>query len=178
MLGKGLYDPDGIESTLPEMEGLGLLPLTTVFAGTKETHRIRGEVVEGSGLLRGAAGASITGYEIHMGRTTGEGVSLPFRIDDRTDVAVTSDTAYDGAMDESGRVLGTYVHGLLHNGQLRRALLEELARRKGVVLPYSSDLGAMDAEFDKLADWVRGSIDMDLVYSITGLNRDFDRAGA
>ena len=178
MLGKHLYDPGGIESTLPEMEGLGLLPLTTVFAGTKETHRIRGEVVEGSGLLHGAAGAPITGYEIHMGRTTGEGVSLPFRIDDRTDVSVTPESAYDGAMDESGLVLGTYVHGLLHNGQLRRAMLEELARRKGVILPPSDDLGAMDAEFDKLADWVRASIDMDLVYSITGLNRDFDRAGA
>ena len=178
MLGNHLYDPDGIESPVPEMEGLGLLPLTTVFAGTKETHRIQGEVVESSGLLRGAAAAPITGYEIHMGRTTGEGVSLPFRINDRTDVAVTPDSAYDGAMSESGQVLGTYIHGLFHNGQLRRSLLEELARRKGRSLPEAAELGVMDAEFDKLADWVRGSLDMDLVYSITGLDRDFDRVGA
>ena len=177
MLGNHLYDPDGIESAVPEMAGLGLLPLTTVFAGTKETHRIRGEVVDGAGLLRGAAGAPITGYEIHMGRTTGEGVSLPFRIHDRTDVAVTADSAYDGAMDESGRVMGTYIHGLFHNGQLRRALLEELARRQGRRLPESAELGHVDAEFDKLADWVRGSLDMDLIYSITGLDRNFDRAG-
>ena len=177
MLGNHLYDPDGIESSVPEMEGLGMLPLTTIFAGTKETHRIRGEVVEGSGLLHGAAGAPVTGYEIHMGRTTGEGVSLPFRIHDRTDVAVTPESAYDGAMDESGRVMGTYIHGLFHNGQLRRAMLEELARRKGRRLPEATELGVVDAEFDKLADWVRGSLDMDLIYSITGLDRDFDRAG-
>ena len=108
-----------------------------------------------------------------MGRTTGEGVNLPFRISDRTDVPVTPDTAFDGAMDASGRVLGTYIHGLLHNGQLRRSLLSELARRKGVTLPQASELSDMDDEFDKLAHWVRGSLDMDLIYAITGLDRNF-----
>ena len=174
MLGSHLYDPDGIESTIPEMEGLNLLPLTTVFAGSKETHRIHGHVAGGHGLLRGASGAGITGYEIHMGRTSSEGLAMPFRIDDRTDIPVTPDTSHDGAMDAEGRVLGTYIHGLFHNGALRRAMLEELARRKGVNLPQAEQLGAMDSEFDKLADWVRGSLDMDLVYSITGLDRNFD----
>jgi adenosylcobyric acid synthase len=178
MLGHRLYDPEGIESTVSEMEGLGILPLTTVFAGTKETHRIHGEVVEASGLLRSAAGASLTGYEIHMGRTTGEGVALPFRINDRTDVPVTPETAFDGAMDGSGRVLGTYIHGLFHSGQLRRAVLEELARRKGATLPAATELSAMDTEFDKLADWVRASLDLDLIYAITGLDRNFDGIGS
>ena len=178
MLGHRLYDPDGIESSVPEMEGLGILPLTTVFAGTKETHRIRGEVVEATGLLKSAGGASLTGYEIHMGRTTGEGVALPFLINDRTDVAVTPETAFDGAMDESGSVLGTYIHGLFHNVQLRRAILEELAGRNGRALPAVAELEAMDTEFDKLADWVRGSLDMDLIYGITGLDRNFDRIGS
>ena len=182
MLGNHLYDPDGIESALPEIAGLNLLPLTTVFAGSKETHRIHGEVAEATGLLKGAAGAAITGYEIHMGRTTrtdeGAEVTIPFRIDDRTDVPVTAATSRDGAMDADGRVLGTYIHGLFHNGALRRAMLDELARRKGVSLPDGAQLGAMDAEFDKLADWVRGSLDLDLIYSITGLEREFDRAGA
>lgn len=178
MLGQRLNDPEGIESTVPEMDGLGLLPLTTVFAGTKETHRIQGQVAEASGLLKMTEGAPLTGYEIHMGRTTGEGVALPFRICDRTDVAVTPATAYDGAMDMSGRILGTYIHGLFHNGQLRRGVLEELARRKGKALPADAGLGAMEAEFDKLADWVRGSLDMDLIYGIAGLDRHFDRIGS
>ena len=177
MLGTHLYDPQGIESALPEMDGLGLLPQTTVFAGSKETHRIRGEVSEGTGLLKGATGAPLTGYEIHMGRTSGEELTAPFRIEDRTDVPVTSATTHDGAMDAEGRVLGTYIHGLFHNGAIRRAMLVELARRKGVNLPDAPQLGAMDGEFDKLADWVRGSLDMDLIYAVTGLDRNFDRAG-
>ena len=178
MLGTHLYDPEGVESSLPEMDGLGLLPLTTVFAGSKETHRIRGEVLEGVGLLKGAFGAPVTGYEIHMGRTFGEELTIPFRISDRTDVSITPATAHDGAMDAEGRVLGTYIHGLFHNGALRQAMLGELARRKGISLPDAAQLGAMDAEFDKLADWVRGSLDMDLVYAVTGLERNFDRVGS
>jgi adenosylcobyric acid synthase len=175
MLGARLYDPEGVESSLPELDGLGLLPLTTIFAGTKETHRIKGEVVEGSGLLSGAKGAPITGYEIHMGRTAGEGVGIPFHIHDRSDVPVTAGTAFDGAMDASGRVLGTYIHGLFHNRGLRRAVLQELARGKGVTLPLSSQELIIDQEYDKLADWVRSSLKMELIYQMTGLSREYER---
>jgi adenosylcobyric acid synthase len=173
MLGDKIYDPEGVESSLHEIDGLGLLPLTTIFAGTKETHRIKGEVAEASGLLSGAKGAPITGYEIHMGRTTGEGVGIPFRIHDRSDVPVTAGTAFDGAMDASGRVLGAYIHGLFHNGELRRAVLQELARRKGVSLPLSSQELVIDQEYDKLADWVRASLKMELIYQMTGLSQEY-----
>jgi adenosylcobyric acid synthase len=174
MLGARLYDPEGVESDMHETDGLGLLPMTTVFAGTKETHRVRAEVAEGTGLLRGARGAPIIGYEIHMGRTTGEGLKAPFRIRDRSDVPITSDTTFDGAIDPSGQVLGTYIHGLFHNGQLRQALLQELARRKGVTLPVTGQELVIEREFDKLAHWVRSSLKMDLIYQMTGLSRDYE----
>jgi adenosylcobyric acid synthase len=173
MLGTAIYDPEGVESSQRETAGLGLLPLQTVFAGTKETHRIKGEVARGRGLLQGAAGAPITGYEIHMGRTTGEGVEPPFRIQDRSDVPVTEATAWDGVLDPSGLVLGTYIHGLFHNGQLRNALLQELARRKGVSLPDAQRELVLDQEYDKLADWVRGYLKMDHIYRMTGLAHDY-----
>jgi adenosylcobyric acid synthase len=70
-------------------------------------------------------------------------------------------------------VLGTYIHGLFQNGGLRQAVLRELARRKGVSLPWSSHDLSIDQEYDKLADWVRASLRMDLVYQMTGLDRDF-----
>ena len=59
---------------------------------------------------------------------------------------------------------------------MREAILRELARRKGVTLPGASSELDVDREFDKLADWVRSSIDMDLVYRITGLSREYDAA--
>ena len=174
MLGTRVYDPDKIESSDTEMEGLGLLPITTVFAGSKETHRIKGRVELDAGLLTGARGAEITGYEIHMGRTTGEGARAPFIVNDRSDVPVTAETAQEGLLDDSGRVLGTYIHGLFHNGGLRRAVLQNLARAKGVSLPPPAQDAAMDGEYDKLADWVRSALNMDLVYEMTGLSRHRD----
>ena len=178
MLGTKISDPDHIESSLTELDGLGLLDLTTVFEGSKETHRIKGKVVAATGLLAGAFGMPVRGYEIHMGRTEGEGYSPPFRIEDRADKPVTGAGDLEGALDSSGSVMGTYIHGLFHNGGLRDAMLRELARRKGVTLPDASSDLDMDQEFDKLADWVRSSVDMDLVYRISGLNRDYDAARA
>ena len=173
MLGETLYDPDGIESSIGQADGLGLLPISTTFAGSKETHRVqatvRAEAGAVDGLLAGAAGEPVVGYEIHMGRTVGEGYIPPFAVTDRADAPVTSATALDGAMDSSGRVMGTYIHGLFHNAGVRRAMLGELARRKGVSLPEGVDV-ARDREYDRLADWVRGSLRMDLVYDMIGVS--------
>ena len=176
MLGTKVSDPDHIESSIPELDGLGLLPLSTVFQGSKETHRISGKVIESTGLLAGASGMPVRGYEIHMGRTVGEGFAPPFRIEDRADVPVTEADSLEGALDSSGRVMGTYIHGLFQNAGLRGAILQELARRKGVSLPRATSEMDLDQEYDKLADWVRSSIDMDLVYRVTGLSRDYDVA--
>ena len=174
MLGTKITDPDHVESCQSEKPGLGLLALTTAFSGTKETHRIRGEVLQGSGLLAGARGLPIQGYEIHMGRTHSEGGPTAFRIDDRSDVPVDASTASDGALDSSGWVLGTYIHGLFHNVGLRQALLTALANRKGVRLSLAPQGLALDQEYDKLADWVRASLNMELVYQMAGLERDYD----
>ena len=109
-----------------------------------------------------------------MGRTSGEGPPAPFTIVDRSDVAVTSETALEGLQDSTGRVLGTYIHGLFHNGGLRRAILQNLARINDVELPSVAKDATLDGEYDKLADWVRASLNMDLVYEMTGLSRHRD----
>ena len=176
ILGNKVSDPECIESSIKELEGLGLMNLTTIFEGSKETHRITGKVTKTIGLLAGAAGLALSGYEIHMGRTIGEGNSTPFLIEDRADTPVTGIGDPEGALDASGSVMGTYIHGLFHNGELRTEILKELARRKGVSLPDMSTNLDLDREYDKLADWVRSSMDMDLIYRISGLSRDYNVA--
>ena len=181
MLGERLLDPEGVESTKGQAEGLGILPVTTVFSATKETHRVRGEVAEAPGILRGASGLPVEGYEIHMGRSFPSGQQpglldsqekTPFRIRERSGRPWE---APEGAIDGSGHVLGTYIHGLFHNSGLRRAILSNLAQWKGVPFPQSGGLGDQDdvqlrdEEYDKLARLVRGSLDMGLVYQVAGL---------
>ena len=174
MLGTKLQDPDKIESSRTEMPGLGILPSITVFTDSKETHRVKGRVDRDDGLLAGAKGLFISGYEIHMGLTCVESASPAFRIEDRSDVSVDKGSSSDGALDSSGWVLGTYIHGLFHNGGLRQAMLQALARRKGADLPLAPEDMAMDLEYDKLADWVRTRLKMDLVYSMAGLSHEFE----
>ena len=158
MMGRRILDPHGVESPDKEAEGLQLLPVDTVFAPVKETHRVKGAVSSGAGLLSKSGGASIEGYEIHMGSSTQEAsVASPFSIS-----RAGHGQLPDGALSEDGRALGTYVHGLFNSHALRRAVLEQLAEWKGVALPPPSDTGGQlsrDGEYDKLAETVRNSLE-------------------
>ncbi|NYT00510.1 MAG: cobyric acid synthase, partial [Methanocellales archaeon] len=69
ILGKKLID-NGFESNREEIKGLGLLDVVTIFdSSTKITKRVEGTVI-GDGILEEFQGEVITGYEIHMGKTT------------------------------------------------------------------------------------------------------------
>ena len=132
MLGERISDPEGVESRQVEAAGLGLLPVTTVFQGNKETHQVAASVLAGVGLLADCDDAELNGYEIHMGITTSDGQDSPFRIARRSGNAVHDS---DGTIDRDGRTMGTYMHGLFRNRSLRRGVLMRLAHWKGVFLP-------------------------------------------
>ncbi|MSQ13451.1 MAG: cobyric acid synthase [Dehalococcoidia bacterium] len=166
MLGQRILDPLGVESPKRETAGLGLLDVATTFAASKETHRVQGRVLGGHGLLELATGAQFTGYEIHMGRTAGDRATSPFLLTQRSNAACED---ADGAISSDGWVLGTYIHGLFHNRPFRAALLSALALRKGVRLPPPRDADNRDAEYDKLAAFVRAHLDMGLVYRALGV---------
>ena len=173
MLGERILDPKGVESPHREIEGLGLLPVTTIFEDSKETHRVRGTVTEAPGILQGASGLPVEGYEIHMGRSIFasaepdvRGNRAPFHLEERSG---KSWDQFDGAVDPCGRVMGTYIHGLFYNLGLRRVILRRLAEGKGVILPEGEALQSRDEEYDKLAGLVRGSLNMDMIYRISGL---------
>ena len=166
MLGELILDPNHVESTRSQMKGLGLLPVTTTFVPSKSTHQVRGTVTSRSGLLQSAQGLPITGYEIHMGHTNQNGLDSPFLIEERSTRPCRDQ---DGATSVDGNVLGTYVHGLFHNEGLRRAILKELAIRKGVSLSLTNAVFSKEEAYDRLADLVRGSLDMDYIYRIMGV---------
>ena len=172
MLGEAILDPDRVESDQGHAQGLGLLPVTTVFSATKATHRVNAVVATaGSGLLQECGGQRLQGYEIHMGRTTGSGVASPFRIVERSGQAVDQPDGADGAMDARGRVLGTYMHGLFRNDGFRRAVLRRLAQWKGVTLPEATGDDASGLGYDGLAALVREHLDMPLIYRLAGLEQ-------
>src|SRR5690606_20716434 len=149
MLGDRLVDRDGIEAAPgTAVAGLGLLPVTTTFAEAKATRRVSGVMRAAPGAWGTSAGEPVRGYEIHMGQTEGEGESL-----------VDLDGRADGCVSTDGRVAGTYLHGLLHNDGLRRALLAALGRPSDAA-PAPDTEAAREAAFDRLASTVRDTVDI------------------
>ena len=157
MLGETLADPMGSESGRPQtLRGLSLLPTRTVFTAQKRRTQTHATAAAGP-----FAGAALTGYEIHTGRTEVQG--LPF--------CTQADGHPEGCVQ--GDVFGTYLHGLFDTGELTEKLVEFLCKRKGI-RPESAALIPMEQyrqqQFDRLADGVRSALDLDALYTAMGLN--------
>ena len=158
MLGQTLDDPAGTESGKPlSLAGLGLLPTRTAFDAQKRRTQVRA-VALGAPF----AGARMTGYEIHNGRTTVNGE--PFcRLADGTP---------EGCVCPN--VFGTYLHGLFDSGELTQALVKLLCARKGIS-PKETRPASMaeyrQAQFELLADGVRKALDMGAVYRAMGIKK-------
>ncbi len=156
MLGQTLDDPAGTESgKLMSLTGLGLLPTRTTFDAQKRRTQVRA-VALGAPF----AGARMTGYEIHNGRTTVNGE--PFcRLADGTP---------EGCVCPN--VFGTYLHGLFDSGELTQALVKLLCARKGISPKETRPTSMAEyrqAQFDLLADGVRRALDMGAVYRAMGM---------
>jgi adenosylcobyric acid synthase len=169
MLGQTLEDPHGVESPEPLVTGLGLLPIRTRFAREKTTAQVRARVRDASFLCAGvAAGEELEGYEIHMGLVEAAAdAKVPFVISARNG---QPEQALDGAVDASGSVVGTMLHGVLENPTLRRGLLARLRAQKGLPEPTEpATIPAKLAEYDRLEAALRASIDRELLFRIAGL---------
>ena len=158
MLGETLADPEGTESGRSQtVRGLGLLPIQTVFTDAK--HRTQDTATVTAPQL---AGAVLTGYQIHTGRTAVQGV--PF--------CRLADGSAEGCVKDN--VAGTYLHGLFDTGELTEKLVQLLCSRKDIS-PASAPLLSMaeyrQQQFDLLADGVRRALDMNALYAAMGLER-------
>ena len=168
MLGRALYDPDGVESAIRSAPGLDLLPIETIFAPDKTTVRVRARATGAPGPFASAAGIECEAYEIHAGvtRLLEAGVGRPFVVLRRGGARVGDP---DGAADATGTVTGTYLHGIFATGAARRALLGWLAERAGrVPRPEWGESGACGARWDRLADIVAAAVDVRAIGKLVG----------
>jgi len=168
MLGKVILDPENAESGILETGGLGLIDVSTLFKMQKSTHQVKARFHEnGTGIFKNLNTESkITGYEIHMGETVLLNGAAPFlKIIERSDKEVSMD---DGAVSSDGNVIGSYLHGIFDNDEFRLGLINHLRKNKGISPISPEELGTVDKErqYDKLADWFREHINMDLIYNV------------
>lgn len=145
MLGRSIRDPLGVEHG-GQINGMGLLPLETEFAGEKTRTRTQGVLDRVDGPLASLSGQPFDGYEIHMGLT-----------------------GTDRNLVNWKNVYGTYLHGIFDRPETAQALISALMREKGMdpEAVKALDIAAYkQQQYDILADGLRRSLDMDEVYRI------------
>ncbi len=144
MLGRCLSDPEGIEGVPASVPGLGLLDIETVLAGDKALRRVTGTSV----------GASFTGYEMHIGTTSGADTARP--------LALLDDGRTDGAVRADGLVAGCYVHGLLADAAQRAAWLARI----GIAGSGADHAASIDAALDAIASQLEKCLDIEAILAL------------
>ena len=143
MLGRLIDDPYGIEGPPGSAVGLGLLDVTTVMLPDKTLGRISGT----------SLGHPISGYEIHIGTTSGPDCARPW-------LTIAGQPA--GAAAGNGRIQGCYIHGLFTEDAFRSAFLQHLGAANSA-LNYNAEI---DATLNALADHLANHLDTDQLLKI------------
>jgi len=146
MLGKKLSDPDGIEGPACDIDGLGLLDIETVLAGDKS-------LVEQTGIEQ-TTKANVFGYEMHIGKSSGAGLSKPM---------LDLDGRSDGAISDDGKVMGCYLHGIFASDAFRFAFLSAIRRGRQSEVAYDQ---LVENTLDQLANHVEKYLDLDQLLAI------------
>ncbi|HEX8417506.1 MAG TPA: cobyric acid synthase CobQ, partial [Methylobacterium sp.] len=141
MLGRRIDDPHGIEGAPRSVPGLGLLDVSTVMTPEKRLEAVRGTSLPD--------GLPFSGYEIHVGDTSGPDTARP--------LLRLADGRLDGAVSADGRICGTYVHGLFADDGQRAAWLARLCAASN----GEGYEAGIEAVLDRLADHMERHVDCD-----------------
>ncbi|MFP5157307.1 cobyric acid synthase [Phocaeicola plebeius] len=154
MMGQRIADPDGVEGSISQMPGLGLLPTETAIEGEKVTRQVRFAFLS-------SEEPTCTGYEIHMGRTSAvEGETL-------TPLVRLENGETDGCVADR-KCAGSYIHGILDNPEVIEWLLAPYAEK--LDQPQLDYAAFKEEQYNKLADHVRKHLNMPLLYQILTQN--------
>jgi adenosylcobyric acid synthase len=170
MLGLTVADPHGLEGG-GRAAGLGLLPVETVLERDKVTRRVHARLAGG--------GEPFEAYEIHLGRTSAaadrRGAARAGR-EPVAPLALVADGSRwrpEGARSADGRAWGTYLHGLLDAGHVRRALLGPGRAgpplRGGPPSAETDDFRTLrERQYDRLAAALEAHVDLAALERLAG----------
>ncbi len=144
MLGQHIADPHGIEGSPGAVDGLGHLDVETVMAPIKHLSLKEG--------VHPASGTPLSGYEIHIGETSGADTDRAW---------LSFEGRPEGAASENGQIQGCYMHGLFDSDAFRAAFLAEIGTRS--TLNFEA---GVEGTLDALAAHIERYFDMDLLLEL------------
>lgn len=155
ILGAEVLDPNHIEGDTEKMPGLALLPISTTMEEGKVTKQLSFTFAKDKGVKQRN---KMQGYEIHSG------ITIPYQGAALTSLFTKEDGADEGVI-ANGNVMGTYIHGCLDNAAFIDFLLSPFADKaaESKSLDYHQ---FKELQYNKLAEHVRGHLDMKLIYKI------------
>ena len=166
MLGNAIDDPHGSENDgVPTSEmGLCLLPIRTMLQKEKVARRVRGFLRSGFFGVEVSRQVPFAGYEIHIGETLYENGALPLGGIEREGA---TEPTRDGAISQSRRTFGTYVHGFFDSDELRHEFIRAARAAIGLApaIRWINSQAELDSRIDRLANHLRKSLDIDLLKS-------------
>jgi adenosylcobyric acid synthase len=145
MLGESVADPLGMEGPVGNAAGLGLLKVATELTADKALLACAG---------RSTGGARFTGYEMHVGMTTGEDCARP--------VLRFEEGRAEGAANGTGNVRAAYVHGLFAADEFRAEFLQWIGA-ESAGLDYEAEIEHI---LDELANHLAAHVDLDALLAL------------
>lgn len=149
MLGGAIDDPRGVESGLGSTRGLGLFDMVTVLGDRKTLRCVDGTLTINEAL--------VSGYEIHMGVSSGPALNqCAVRIKERT----------DGAISDDNQIMGTYLHGLFDRSEALGAILSWAGLKEPEAFDYAT---VREANINLLADALEENLGVNMIFKILGV---------
>lgn len=148
ILGEEIIDASYVEGE-PFIKGLSLIKQKTLIKPEKTLTKCVSKIKCENGFFKCLNDIECAGYEIHSGVTN--------------------------VYKESEDVFGTYIHGLFDRAELTKALIQGLLLRKGIndTSVYTDIIedydNYKDMEYDKSAEVLKESIDINVLKEIMGM---------
>lgn len=163
MLGVNISDPDGVEAG-GVIKGMNLLPMDTIFQGSKIRTRVVGSFGQVEGILSALSGEAVEGYEIHMGISNfREELPAMTSVSNLVDGVEKLDGTYQG------NIYGSYIHGIFDKEQIAAKVISCLAKAKNIDLEQISSRDYSEhkeLQYNILADALRQHLNMPEIYAI------------
>jgi adenosylcobyric acid synthase len=154
MLGKWILDPEHIEGKQDKQAGLELFDYQTTLKPHKTLTNVTGQLLCHSNANAVEDSATVLGYEIHAGHTTGypKQAAIQFK-----------NGATDGAISDDNQLLVSYLHGLFDQPKA----LTQLLSWAGFTPNTPFDIHAVrEQQLERLADSLENNLKMDLIFDI------------